>query len=322
MRLFYWLAIAVVPAAANDTLATLGAGGLIPVKSSQIVMECEDLQISIHQITIHYLFRNNSDRDVDTTVAFPLPALDGGTVEHVPLQLPSRTKANFVDFEVLVAGKPIDTKMEVRAFHEGREITDRLRAAGLPVSVSDEHFAEAVRKLSEPQRKQLEKDEIVVSDEPPATPNRSYWPFWTTKVQFYWTQHFPARGTIEVQHKYRPVVGGGYITATDTGASRVKPYCGGAEALAQIQAIKKRRSVKQDEPALFEKQIQYILTTANNWSGPIRDFRLSVVADSPDDIVLTCMPGLKRLAPARYELTRANYRPDRDLDLLILHAGR
>ena len=93
--------------------------------------------------------------------------------------------------------------------------------------------------------------------------------------------------------------------------------------MPQILAVKKRHPLKNpDEPALYEKQIQYILTTANNWSGPIADFKLTVIADSPDDIVLTCLLGLKRLGPTRYELVRNNFRPVRDLDLLILHAGR
>jgi len=128
---------------------------------------------------------------------------------------------------------------------------------------------------------------------------------------------------VEVQHQYRPVVGGSYLTAADDGASRIKPYCGGPEIVPQILAVKKRHPVKNpDEPALYEKQIQYILTTANNWSGPIADFKLTVIADSPDDIVLTCLLGLKRLGPTRYELVRNNFRPVRDLDLLILHAGR
>ena len=141
-----WLLIAGT-AAANDTLATLGAGGLVPVKSSQIAMEREDLEISVHRITVRYLFRNLSDKDVDAVVAFPLPDLEGGLVEHEPLQLPEKNKTNFVDFEVTVAGKPVATQMEVRAFHEGRDITDTLHAAGVPVSVIDAGLEAAIRKL-------------------------------------------------------------------------------------------------------------------------------------------------------------------------------
>ena len=290
--------------AANDTLAVLAAGGLVPVKSSEIVLEREDLQISVHQITVRYVFRNSSERDIDTTVAFPLPELEGGLVEHVPLQLPEKTKSNFVDFEVMVAGKPVEAKMEVRAFHEGRDVTDRLRSAGLPVLVSDEGMASAVRKLPAKQHTQFEKDELLVSDDV-GTANRRYWANWNTRVQFYRTQRFPARGTVEVQHRYRPVVGGAYMVPGDSIGSRTQPYCGS-------DTVTRR--------PLRERQIRYILTTANNWKGPIRSFRLAVMADTPDDIVLTCMPGLKRLGPTRYELSSSNFRPDRELDVLILQA--
>jgi hypothetical protein len=318
MRLFFWLAAAALPVMANDTLATLGAGGLVPLKSSQIVMEREDLQISVHQITVHYVFRNNSDKDVDATVAFPLPPLEGSTVEMVPLKLPSR-RLNFVDFEVLVAGKRVDPKIEVRAFgYHGEDLTDRLRAVGLPVSVLDEHFMDAYRKLTPQQRAPFQKQELIASDD-----EKTYWPAWTTKVQYYWTQRFPAHATVEVEHRYRPVAGGSYIYETDPGDERVKPFCGGPETLAQIASFKKRHpNRKEGEPALYERRIQYILTTANNWSGPIRDFHLSVTADGPEDLVLTCMPGLKRSGPTRYELTRSNFRPDKDLDVLVLTPNR
>jgi hypothetical protein len=90
-----WIVYALIltillPASANDTMVTLGAGGLIPIKSTEIVMESEDLQVSAHQITVKYVFRNTTHHDVDATVAFPLPPLDGGTVENSPISIPSK----------------------------------------------------------------------------------------------------------------------------------------------------------------------------------------------------------------------------------------
>lgn len=41
--------VTVPQALVDDTLVTLGAGGLIPLKTSKIAMEVEDLQIPIHQ---------------------------------------------------------------------------------------------------------------------------------------------------------------------------------------------------------------------------------------------------------------------------------
>ena len=138
-------------------------------------------------------------------------------------------------------------------------------------------------------------------------------------VQFYWTQHFPARAAVEITHTYRPVVGGSYVYMSDDGLRRIEPYCGGRDALDQITKLKREHPPKNpDDVLLFERQIQYILTTANNWKESIGKFHLSVVADSPADIMVTCMPGVKRTTPTQYELTRSNFRPERELELLLL----
>jgi Domain of unknown function (DUF4424) len=47
-------------------------------------MKSEDLQISVHKIAVKYLFENANDHDVDATVAFPLPELNGATVANNP----------------------------------------------------------------------------------------------------------------------------------------------------------------------------------------------------------------------------------------------
>src|SRR5215469_1503366 len=101
---------------ANDTLATLGAGGLVPVKSSSVVMESENLHITLHRITVDYVFRNTSNQDVDAVAAFPLPELDGAAIEVSPIELPSKDPTNFLSFKLTVDGKPVSTKVEVRAF--------------------------------------------------------------------------------------------------------------------------------------------------------------------------------------------------------------
>lgn len=307
---------AVLPAVANDTLATLGAGGLAPLKTSTIVMESEELEISIHRISVRYRFRNTSDRDMDVTVAFPLPEIGGGLLANSPVKIPSKDPVNFVDFRVLVGGKSVAPKVESRAFVDESEITADLRSLGLPISPLDEHVTAAFRKAPPPQQARFEKTGWL---DCALTGDGRCWPMWQARIQFYWTQRFPAKTAVEVQHTYSPVVGGSFITPDSTGASELQPYCGGADAIDQIRKQKVLHPPKdRDSPALWERRIQYILTTANNWSGPIRSFRLSVVPDDPGDIVVTCMSGLKHIAPARYELVRSNFSPDRELELLIL----
>ncbi len=309
---------------ANDTLVTLGAGGLVPLKTSDIVMQAEDLTVSPHQITVKYRFRNDSDRDVNATVAFPLPAIDGGDFYHEPMALPAKDPTNFVDFQVRAAGQTITPKVEVRAFVDGRDVTEQVRAAGLPLSVADRGWDTAVKKLVPAARKKLEDEHLIECEEIGDGKGRShceYWAGWETRVQFYWTQKFPANSSLDVEHSYRPVVGGNYIvaSASDDGRTHVQPYCGGEEAIRKVKEFKKRHPAKRDDQVVLrERRIDYILTTANNWHGPIGDFKLTVATDSDEDIVATCMPGLKQVSPTSYELTRSNFRPDSELKLLIL----
>ncbi|MFB3921850.1 MAG: DUF4424 family protein [Terriglobia bacterium] len=313
------------PANANDTFATLGAGGLVSAKSTQIVMESEHLQISVHQITVRYLFRNDTAKDVEAIVAFPLPDLDGGGIYNVPIELPRKSDWNFVDFKVRSNGQPIPVKMETRARNGDRDINARLRALGVPVSVLLEPLNSALMKLSAAQRAELEKEHLIVRDgfNPPlrSVGREGWWATWTMQVKFYWTQRFPANSIVELVQTYRPVVGGSYFAEESDGEESVQPYCGGAEALRQIERIKQSHERKGKPHLVFhERCIDYILTTANNWRGPIRHFRLSVQIDSPDDIVLTCRPRLERTKPTLYEFSQENFRPDRDLKLMILQA--
>lgn len=312
------LAAAVGPLCANDTLVTLGAGGLVPLKSAEIAMESEDLQISVRQIRVRYVFRNKTNRDIDATVAFPLPPLNGGDLENEPMRLPSKDPLNFMDFKVSADGKEVQPEVQVRATFDHRDITDRLAALGLPISVADKRFAVALAKLPRPQQDQLEKDSWIECYE--GQP-RQCGAYWTTEIQYHWRQHFPAEATVAVEHSYRPVVGGAYIVASSSDASNVRAYCGGPDALAQIAALKKRHPAKtRDDIVLWEKRVQYILTTAKNWNGPIGNFKLTVATESPEDILLTCMPGLKRAGPARYKFEQRDFRPEKELNLLILTA--
>jgi hypothetical protein len=314
-------------AQADDTMVTLGVGGLVPQKSTKVAMESEDLQISLHQITVRYVFQNTTGRDVEAMVAFPLPDLDGGTVYNEPVALPNETQLNFVNFSVTEDGKPVAARVESRAFLAGRDVTARLSAAGLPVSVLLEPLNDALMKISPTQREQLEREQLIMPDDfnPPlrATGRHGWWAMWTMRVRFYWIQRFPAHRTVTLTQTYQPVVGGSYIAADDDGSLTVRPYCGGAEVLREIEQIKRRHPARDSgDIVLWARAINFILKTANNWSGPIHKFHLTVLADDPGDIPLTCMRGLKRVGPTRYNLARSDFHPNEDLELIILQANR
>ena len=49
---------------------------------------------------------------------------------------------------------------------------------------------------------------------------------------------------------------------------------------------------------------------------------MTVLSDNPEDIVLTCMPGLKRTADTRYEVSHSDWHPTAEIELMILQTNR
>ncbi|WP_182417440.1 DUF4424 family protein [Bartonella sp. HY038] len=60
---------------ANDTEGYFAAGGIELKKNENIEMLSEDLYISEDKIEVNYVFKNKIDKDIKTTVFFPLPPL-------------------------------------------------------------------------------------------------------------------------------------------------------------------------------------------------------------------------------------------------------
>ncbi len=61
-----------------------------------------------------------------------------------------------------------------------------------------------------------------------------------------------------------------------------------------------------------------MLTTAENWLGPIKTFTLKVEKPSPEALVSLCAEGIKRTGPTSFELTAEDYSPSEDLKVLFL----
>jgi hypothetical protein len=304
------LAASVLPSRADDTLATLKAGGLVPLKSTTIRMKSEDLRISAKRIDVTYRFENTSARDVGATVAFPLPLLDGPATYNSPVGLPEcelfqrdvkcRDPINFVGFHLEIEGQAKTPAVDVRAFLDGKDITQRLRRAGLPVSVADPGFEEAVKNLPPTVRTAFEKEGIVIGEYP------NYMPEWSTRIQYYWRQRFPAHSTITVKHSYAPVVG------QQWGVPQGK--CADASQDAALRRIHLPEDIKGD------RNIEFVLVTARNWAGPIGDFHLTVTTETADDVPLSCTHHLKQTGPTTWEMRARDYVPKQDLNLDIILA--
>ena len=67
-----------------------------------------------------------------------------------------------------------------------------------------------------------------------------------------------------------------------------------------------------------EHWVSYVLKSGANWKGPIKDFRLVIEKDKPDNLLSFCGTGVKKISPTRFEMRKTNFEPSADLDILIV----
>ncbi len=243
-------------------------------REPRIVMAKEVLQISAREVIVDYDFRNDSDEDVTTEVAFPIPDyefnpdLDGST-------------QGFDDFRLWIDGSPAHYQVEARAFVKGKEYTALLNKMHVDVAsyghgpVRDDGGNEVreskdIARLSLAQRDQLRKAGIIAQDRDE--------PKWRVKKKYYWQQAFPAHKAVHIRHKYTPVLGSansviyGLRSNPDPAmAKEMKSFCLDDGLRNRLQQI----AASQDQWASYS-YVDFILTTANTWRTPIEDFTLIV----------------------------------------------
>ena len=110
---------------ADDGAASISAGGLIVMKREErIAMAKEVLFISVRKVTVDYDFRNDSDTDITTEVAFPIPPYSLTEDQNPSLE-------GFEDFKLWVEGKPTHFQIEAKAILHGRDYSAVLRSSAL-----------------------------------------------------------------------------------------------------------------------------------------------------------------------------------------------
>lgn len=311
------LATLSAPVLANDTVAETAAGGLVLSRTDAIEMASEDLFVSAEQVRVDYVFRNRTARDVTVTIAFPMPDQDLFAESEQDTALPA-------DFRTRVEGKPVTMAVERKALLEGRDVTSVLTA--LKVPISGDKIGTALDALPRPERERLLRTGLAQVDEYDAGRGmeKHLVPAWTVKESWYWRQTFPAGRTLHVEHAYTPGTGGSVGTLLASKESRAAPegrrmiadYCIDAGFLTTLD--KRAAATRADFPIMPEKRVGYVLTTGANWAAPIGRFRLIVDKGAPENLVSFCGDGVRKISPTRFEVVKANWRPTRDLAVLIV----
>ena len=120
---------------------------------------------------------------------------------------------------------------------------------------------------------------------------------WTAVKTYHWTQTFQAHKILHVRHVYAPILGYGGLQPevvfpvprqdmTPEFAAAVRDSCIDA-VLQKTLTAAARKEKKGEWGYIGNLQIDYILTTANTWRTPIKDFELIVERPKPQPPAVT-----------------------------------
>lgn len=314
----------------DDSAAAIGAGGLVARRETRVVMAKEVLRISLSRVQVDYDFRNDTDQDVTTEVAFPIPSYTNG-----PNEWPAG-QASFSDFLLTANDRPVKYQIEARAYLSGREVTSILVSDKIDIPTFghwdwNKDFTPELSRLPKSEQDKLIKLGLFDSDEP--------WGNWTVRLQYHWTQTFAAHSTVHIHHEYTPVQG---FEMMSLGAIRMalhQPAPADQSLGASASDMKLLNSFCADTPFLrtLEKSmapsrtedsdyahphwVDFVLTSANTWRQPIEDFTLiiergALYPGEADTLVTFCSPmhtDVKKLSETEFEVHLTNYIPTSEL---------
>lgn len=310
---------------ANDSSAEKAAGGLVLRQNRDIDMVSEDLFVSPAQVRVRYVFRNRAPQPQRITVAFPMPDRDLSYEMESEVAYPG-------DFHTMVDGRPVRMSVERRAVLNGVDRTAELARLRVPVSPAAGQraydLARQIGQLPRATQERLASLGLIDADGLHAA-ERYIVPLWTVRETWHWDQVFPAGRDLRVEHRYAPGVGGtagvplaspDFRNSAD-GRAYQREFCTDAAFLAAIDRMHQRAEREQRNYPM-EQRLRYILTTGGNWRSPIGDFRMVVDKGDPSAVVSFCGEGVRRLSPTQFEVHHRNWRPDRDLAVLIVGVPR
>lgn len=310
--------------AANDSVAELGTGGLILARTGEIRIARERLFISLEKVAVDYEFSNQSDKLIETVVAFPMPDITATPYEAVVT--PINASDNFLGFTVTIDGKTLKPNLQQRAWAGRLDVTDILLEAGVPLFPYAGNMGEVLKSLPQERIDDFLGRGIVMIDSYDAGQGlqTDIAPIWTVKSAYWWNMRFPAGQITRVSHSYTPSVGGtaGLSFVDQEGGpgysyrAYQEKYCideGFFPAASRIV-----RQSKDEIVPYGEHRIAYILSSGANWGGPIGEFELVVDKGTTSNLISFCAQNVTKTGPTRFTMKAKDFVPERELDILFM----
>ena len=284
-------------ALANDTMATIETSGIVFTKSDKISMEDEELYISADKIKVKYKFLNDSDKDVDGIVTFPLPDVSSVTPYSI----------DFFGYAPTIPNTSEKIKKhdeEIKELHESNPFEFNLKINGQDKEINLE------TKILDWQGKDMEQ----------------CGEYCTSKFNYYWQQLFPKKSTTVVEHNYLTGVGSG-TTENDKNT-----YCFDENFNNGLEKLDKSLSPSYQKQGTFglwlnynSDNIKYILQTGKNWKdGKIKHFKMILDKGKPNNLMSLCWKSgnLKKINQTQFMFEANDFVPEQDLDILIINSPK
>jgi hypothetical protein len=299
------------------------ANGIVVRNERNIQIDREDLFISSRKIEVSYIFRNYSNKDIASVVAFPIPSYkyDPTGIIKYPVH---------GDFTVEVNGVRKKCSEITRAFINGKDCTDKLKNLNasikdFKIGWEDKHhvFSGNFFMLTKATQKKLIDAGVVKIDEEMQEPYAM--PAWSVVTTYYWTQTFPANTTTAIKHTYTPNPSDDMYYMNEGKAHSLSRKAYSMAELSKLHCLNKEimQWVKKEKYAIRLNTIDYILTTANHWKQPIKEFHLIIEGDQASDTnerPSTCFGGnrLVQVKDNRYEVTIKNFIPKEEIKVYFI----
>jgi hypothetical protein len=299
-------------------------------RSDDIEMRAQELYVSPKQIRVSYRFYNAAPNDLKTVIAFPMPDVTVGDAA-VSVPLPSDDPENLLGFSTLVDGVPVKARAVQKAFVRGMDRTADLERMKVPLAPHLRSTDKALAKLLPGDGDELTRNGLTAVEEYSVGRGmrKQLSPRWTLKTTYLWEQTFPAGKEVTVEHRYKPSVGRSVHTALGDPAAMndertkayVRKYCIGQEVMEVLARARQAARTPYGAP-FSEERISYMLSTDASRGRPMGEFRLTVDAGDQGSLVSFCADDARKTGPSRYEVRKAGFLPQGDLDILILRRSK
>jgi hypothetical protein len=291
-------------------------------REPRITMAREVLTISTTKVTVDYDFRNDTDANITTEVAFPIPPYSADTDERPTAEL------GFDDFKLWVNGQPKLYSTEVRGFVGSRDVSQLIKRNRLSIADFGQDTSgrtDQIKKLPPAQLARLLKLGLIIHDQ-----YNVYYAAWSAEKRYYWLQTFPANGMVHIRHEYTPLSG---FTSLEARAMKTSSATQEHDPTLRQQLRDERSGfhsfcptdramdrIGKSNGLLELSSVDFILTTANTWKRPIEDFTLVVERADPKNTISFCWDGpVEQLDANHFQAHATNLIPTKELHIGFYH---